>query len=470
MPSPPPRPAPPKPAPNPFRPNLFENDFSFLSDPEHPYILGEELKNLPLGLFDDDRFSVGGELRHRYMNEDNRLRPGSVPGNRRSTYDLWRWRNYLDYRGDLFRLYFETNDAASFNEDLPPLPIDENRFDIQNAFVDVPTFDRDGKPVVIRVGRQELLYGSQHLISPLDWANTRRNFEGLKLFSKGEAWDVDAFLTRPVNSATGNVVRARSRDHADASRTFSGVYATWHEIQNNTVDVYWLWLREQEPVPGFADGSRHTVGLRWAGTHPVKNGCDDVTRLWDWDFEGAYQFGHDDDASGIDRTVQAGFFSGVAGHTWSTLPWQPKLSALYYWGSGDRDPNDNEDNTFCVLFPLGHAYWGILDNLAGQNLIDYSVQAAVKPTAKLTCVAAMHWFDLDSAADRIYNVAGVPVGATGVGTEVGEELDLIATYVFHPNFNVQVGYSWFWYGGVVENSSLRRDDATQFYVQTTLFY
>jgi hypothetical protein len=40
------------------------------------------------------------------------------------------------------------------------------------------------------VGRQELLYGAQRLISPLDWANTRRTFEGGKLIWQGERVEV----------------------------------------------------------------------------------------------------------------------------------------------------------------------------------------------------------------------------------------------------------------------------------------
>ncbi len=75
--------------------------------------------------------------------------------------------------------------------------------------------------------------------------------------------------------------------------------------------------------------------------------------------------------------------------------------ALYYWGSGDRNRDDEEDNTFSVLFPLGHAYWGLIDNLAGQNLNDYSLQLALKPAKKLTLLTAMHWFELDRHSDML---------------------------------------------------------------------
>ncbi|TXT35170.1 MAG: hypothetical protein FD138_1479, partial [Planctomycetota bacterium] len=194
----------------PWKPLYFDNDFSYKGKPNAPHFLGEELKNMPL--FGDDcepsglTLSYGGEIRHRYMNEDNRLRPG---GPAQTDYNLWRWRNYLDlkYR-DQFRVYVEMIDASIFGMDSPALVtgIDKNRWDLQNAFFDLKILERDDKPVYFRYGRQEMQHGTpllgagslgQQVISPLDWANTRRNFEGFKLISKGDTWDIDLFAVQP---------------------------------------------------------------------------------------------------------------------------------------------------------------------------------------------------------------------------------------------------------------------------------
>lgn len=177
-------PAAPKAPPKPFKPLFFDNDFSYARQPDHPHVWGEELKEMPFcGDCDDSWISFGGELRYRYMDEDNRLRPGG-PG--RSTYDLWRWRNYVDARfSKSFRVYVEMIDASIFDNELPVTGIDKNRWDLQNYFFDLQVGELGEQPVFFRYGRQELLYGNQRLVSPLDWANTRRNFEGFKLFSKG---------------------------------------------------------------------------------------------------------------------------------------------------------------------------------------------------------------------------------------------------------------------------------------------
>ena len=451
-------PAPKKPAPKPWKGLFFNNDFSYLCDPEHDHLLGEELKDISLG--DEQWFSYGGEIRFRFMNEDNRIRPGFPKQN---NYQLWRWRQYLDYHhSDLFRVYFEWMDSASFNEDLPPLNIDEDRWHIQNAFFDVFLTELgDSQPLYFRFGRQELLYGAERLVSPLDWGNTRRTFEGFKLFSHGPEWDVDAFATRPVTRLDPQ------RDRGDASLTFSGVYATYHGDENHLFDFYWLWNREQNEVLARADGSRHTTGMRWYYERPVKNVCDEVCGIWAAEVEGAYQFGHDNDL-----TVQAGFFTAGVGHTWKDLPWTPSLWGYFDWASGDRDPLDGENNTFNQLYPLGHKYLGWFDALARQNIIDYNMRLTVKPAKKLTLNAWMHWFELDSADDALYNAAGVPFATNPSGREsvdVGEELDLTAKYVINPNADVLLGYSWFWNGDFLDGLGLG-DTGRTLYVQTTLRY
>src|SRR5207253_9618063 len=97
-----------------------------------------------------------------------------------------------------FRLFAEFLSATSPNRLLPPGPSDRDPADFLNLFVDVRTLTLADNPVWLRVGRQELLYGSQRLVSTLDWANTRRTFEGVKAFWHSRDIDVDAFVVNPV--------------------------------------------------------------------------------------------------------------------------------------------------------------------------------------------------------------------------------------------------------------------------------
>jgi len=418
-------------------------------------------------------YSVGGQLRYRYLDERNRLRPQGTLA--RDTYQQWRFTPFLEVGNDWIKGYARAIDAPTFGEDIPVLPIDVNRFDMMEYYIDARLAEMERGDLRGRYGRMTLLYGDQHLISPLAWSNTFRTFEGGKLYFAGENWNVDGFVMRPSNgAASASVFRPESFDQADQSVLFSGVYATYKKAKNGTLDLFWLWNDEDEPsfAGGFGfnrqDGSRHTIGARYAGSYPVKD-CNSVLRTWNWNMQGGWQVGEDDFAALTDQDVSAGFISAIGGVTFDRLPWRPTITGLFWWGSGDSDPNDGDINTVNTLYPLGHAYWGQIDNFNGANLLDYSIQLTVKPAKKLAINAQMHWFDKASANDYIYNIAGAPLGnTTTADRHIGNELDLVATYQVNSNLQVQLGYFWFWYGDAVEDQpALARDDAQQFYLMTT---
>lgn len=449
----------------PYKPLFFDNDYSYKKDPNHEHVFGEELKDMSFMLGDQSiSVSTGGEVRHRYMNEDNRLRPG---GPVHTDYNLWRWRHFVDVKaGTWLRAYVEGINSESFGSSAPDQAIDVNRWDLQNYFFDIQFLEDDFGTHNLRVGRQELLFGRQRLVSPLDWANTRRNFEGIRYWHKGDTHRLDLFSVNPVNTATGvrSVAENDNRfDRRVSAVNFSGAYFTYSGIDNTSIEPYWFYLDTRDDLPTRPDGSRHLVGARIAHLMPVSE-CGEVVRTWDFDGEGGFQVGKDNG-----RDVDAGFLTGVVGHTWNKAMWTPRVSGLFYYGSGDKSSTDGQNNTFNTLFPLGHAYWAISDNLSGQNLYDFSIRTDVKPTKQSALVADMHWFELASDGDRAYNVAGAPVGTPGNGRDLGQALDLYGFYAFNPNFDVQAGYSWFWYGSFIDRTAAR-DDATQFYVQTSVRY
>ncbi|MEZ6060925.1 MAG: alginate export family protein [Planctomycetaceae bacterium] len=418
---------------------------------------------------DDWKANVGGALRYRYINERNRLRPPLPAG--RSSYDQYRFTPFAElvYRENL-QLYVQAIDAQTFDADLPKLAIDENQADLLQFYADLKIAESDNDGTLrLRAGRQLLSYGSQHLISPLGWANTFRNFEGLRLYYSDPDWAIDGFVVQPVDGASGNLFRPTSFDNPDQSRFFSGVYATNKNAPNGTLDLYWLWLKENADNPGLIDGNRHTVGSRYAGKMPIgAEAADSVSLIWD--LEGAYQFGREDFGGAVNQRINAGFASATGGIGLDAVPWKPTLTGIFFWGSGDSNPLDGKNTTVSTLFPLGHAYWGQIDNFNGQNLIDYGLHLTVKPVDKVTLLAGTHWFTKAARQDAIYNVAGVPFGGP-VGTasrNLGTELDLVATWQIQDNLQLQAGYFWFWYGSAVGNHPVpavaNRGDAEMVYM------
>ena len=421
------------------------------------------LKNQKIGGM---TYSVGGELRHRYMNESNRLRP---PGGN-AEYSLWRFTPYMTVQiNDRLGAFVEGIDASEYTEgDVPytPVPIDVNRMDFLRYYGEFALLNEKDYSLKYRYGRQFLNYGSQRLLSPLAWGNTFRNFEGHKLVYSGTNWDADAFMMNSVNGAAGGSgFGVSSLDSADNDRTISGVYTTYKGLEQSKLDLYWLYFDEDNAAANRQDGSRHTLGARIAGTQAIKE-CDKLVGTWAWDFEAAYQFGRDNFIGPLaapgTRDVSAGMASATLGYTFDEATWSPGLKAFYYWSSG-TEAGSNDNNTFNTLYPLGHAYWGQIDNFSGQNLHDVGAAFSLKPHKKLNVEASYHYFAKAEDSDYTYNIAGAPLGGTTGNGDIGQELDLVATIPVTKNFNVQTGYFWFFYGDEFANLN----DARQFYLQTT---
>ncbi|QDT17596.1 alginate export family protein [Alienimonas californiensis] len=465
----------PSPPPSPYKPLFFDNDFSQYTG-KPPYILGEQSKLLSLSQCPEVKLSAGGQVRHRLHAEDNRLRPD---GETFTNYQLWRGRNYLNLESEYARAYMEIINADSWGSEILELAIDENRWDLLNAFVDFNLYDVAGGAGTFRVGQQEILYGDQYLLSPLDWSNTRRNFEGYKYIHQADAWCLDAFSLTPVNGAAGSrFYDPTAFDEDDEEKRLWGVWVNRKLTDNAAADLFYLDQNIEVPLADTrraADGRRRLVGGRIAGTVPMLTcGSDDGSdgvggkpfRTWDYDVQGGYQFGDDDG-----EDVRAAFLNTAVGHTWNAAPWSPRVGELFYYGSGDDDPTDGENNTFYTYYSLAHAYWGIIDNLNGQNLLDYAVFTTVNPTKKLSVTGGYHLFRKASGDDYLYNVAQAGLGPLGAGTDIGTELDVVADYRVTLNLGLQLGYARSWYDDFAESSFAQASDDGEFvYLQTTFNY
>jgi hypothetical protein len=439
--------------PYPYRLVFYDNDFRYLDEVGgKPVDCLDYLKRIHFGdggcPYDECgrlqgfMFSLGGEERVQVKNEI-----GGANGRFNGlddNYQLLRTRVYGDlWYKDWIRVYVEYLDAQSFNQDRPPLATDVGHSQIQNAFVDLKFGSIDDNPIYGRVGRQELLYGSQRLISPLDWANTRRTFDGAKVFYRSEDFDLDGFWVRPVQDFPGRF------DSADANKQFAGAWATYRPVKGQAIDAYYLYLDADLPVPFGGTGGRggydlNTFGARYVG---------DKNHVL-WDLEGGYQFG-DYGA----RNVNAGFYTVGLGYAFMDLPLQPQFWAYYDYASGSPNKADVNSTfeTFNQLFPFGHYYFGYLDEIGRENIHDWNFQATIYPAKWITALAQYHIFRLDQAKDAMY---GTPPGYTVVrfdptgkaGTDVGEELDFTVNFQLDRHNAILVGFSKFFSGDFIRQT------------------
>ena len=215
-----------------------------------------------------------------------------------------------------------------------------------NLFGDARVVNEDRGDLWLRGGRQELLYGAQRLISPLDWSNTRRTFDGAKLFWRGESWNADAFWTRPV-PASQHVNNDSNFDHPDPHQEIFGLYTTRKDWKNQKLDLYYRRLAKYDGLIPFQNHLREQVGGSMKRGYG-KSKALPVRRLRNSRPVGGFY---------IRRRAETG---------------RPRLESvlwIYYdWASGNRDPADSVHGTFNLMFPLGHKYLGWMDLVGRQNI------------------------------------------------------------------------------------------------------
>jgi len=363
---------------------------------------------------------VGGEYRARYQKDTNRGAPAAPHAN--NSFYLGRLLLHADIQTSMgWNVYLEAIDARSSSEDLAPSVMDRNTLDMRNYYMRYSEGD-----TAIRIGRTDLSYGAERLVSNLDWANVRRSFEGVVLQQKMQTGVVDVFLTHPVT------VTAHERDRDDDSNWFSGIYSTWDlgESDQEGLDVYLLALNETSNrfsefvslgVPGPLRGRDiYTIGAR----HWTEEG----------DFDTEVEFARQSGLSG-GATVRAYSITARAGMTFYEGDYAPRIGIDLDYASGDDNPFDTRKGTFNQLFPLAHGYFGLADLIGRQNIIDIQPNVTMLLDDMTTLKISLHNFHLADKHDSAYNAAGGVLASDTTfssGRFVGNELDI--TLLHEPDY------------------------------------
>ena len=273
-------------------------------------------------------------------------------------------------------------------------------------------------------------------MSPLDWANSRRTFDGAAVGISSPRWRATGFWTRPV----------RGRKHRLNGRVpgseFFGIYVNLgREAARLTGDLYWLALDQDRAVEvngTVGEARRHTVGGRLSG---------EPWAAWTFDLEAALQVGE----IGGER-LRSGMASLVVRFTPEEIPGRPTLLVGADWARGDRDAGGRV-GTFDQLFPLGHAYLGSADLVGRKNIVALQAGLQLAPAPSLRLALRVHTFWRESRDDALYTASGavfVP-GSASRASHIGTELDLAVRWDWTPRLRVSAGYS-----RVIAGAFLRR--------------
>ena len=347
----------------------------------------------------------------------------------------------------------------------------------------------------LKVGRQILNYGDQRLLGQFDWNNEERSYDAIKAHWQTSFFGVDFFTGGVVYKGNDNEY---DRSHVDHDLLSGAYFIFTTPVHLPVVETYFLAHNVNagsalvdvdangNPDEGVPSPFRNPPkqDLYTVGVHVKSKPADGP---WDYGAELMHQFGDlaNRNAAGVPFSPLASsatVFNAVrerqdanaavvqGGYTWRDAPWQPHLELTFSYGSGGKG-NGGTSETFQMLYPTTHLFYGYMDLNTMQNLEDFRVTYSIQPLKDVTVALDVHFQYLASTQDAWYNVAGVArtggtpiagtpnvVPGTGYGInptlsgELGQEVDLVAAWQATKTMKIEVGISHYFIGSYIKGS------------------
>jgi hypothetical protein len=260
-----------------YRPNIAEEDWSFLKDPSKRRDWWDPVKYIP---FERDGWfmTLSGEARFRP--EGFRIKATDTSPATRDQYLLQRYLFAADvHLGARTRLFAELQSGLITGKIGGSRPTDRNSADLHQAFLEWRSPRDAGTRFDVRIGRQELTIGSSRLISASPGLNVKRSFDGVRLAVSQKGWRVEAAAAELTELSAG-AFDDRSMHEVRFWGVAAGRSAPW---ANGTWTAYYLGLRNEDMqyAQGRGQDMRHTIGVGVRGSG----------RLLDFNYDGIWQLG-----------------------------------------------------------------------------------------------------------------------------------------------------------------------------------
>lgn len=389
-----------------YAPERFDDAWQVQPGADAPF--GAAFKNIPVS--DNVTLSIGGDARWRVAYLDA---PRLGLGAEADEWALQRLLLHADLRfGDDARVFVQLGAHDGVDRDLPSAT-DDDKADIQQAFVDTYTPLADGR-LTLRLGRQELVLGPR-FVTTRDSGNVRQRHDMARIMYTRGPWRADLFGGNPVTSDSGAF-----DDNADLSQAFYGARLQ-RKLSHSALDAYIYELdRDAATLAGVtAADDRLSLGARWFG------------RLDGADFDSEVMVqrgsfgGHDIRAVGA--TLDAGY-------RFEDAPFSPRLGARVTYGSGDADLTDETVGVFAP--PFSTSQWFGQNGLASySNIVEAAALAGLNLASEVTLNLKLSSVWRAETADFVYAGTAALPGTSG-GDEAYVGTSLAASLAWRPNENV----------------------------------
>lgn len=384
--------------------------------------------------------SLGGELRYQYFkfkNEDWGDAPKDNDG-----YVLSRLMMHADLHfANRFRLFVQLQSNLAGGR-IDPSPVEQNELDLHQAFVDIALLQNENASFTLRLGRQELNYGSSRLISTREGPNNRQAFDGAKVMYRRQTTSLDLFYTDYVVSKQGIF-----NDEILGKRVkLWGAYLVRNKVAMlRNVDLYYLGIQREHAAWSVIQGKeiRHSVGSRiWGKDH-----------RFTYDIEGLYQFGRL-----AATTISAWTLSFNNSYALGDRDLSPSIGLKTELISGDASTDDQKIQSFNPLFPRG-AYFGYAALIGPSNLFDIHPSVSIPISNVLTTSVDYDIFWRYSVHDGIYNPGANAIYPAGDSQEafIGHQISGNLDYAPNKHIYIRVELTWFKTGPYLQSVGNGKD-------------
>jgi hypothetical protein len=422
----------------------YDEDYSGLRDSSRNFY--QSLKFLPLSADKRIYLSLGGEMRAEYGGKENE------DWIRNQGYNhsiLQRYSIYTDLNiGTRLRIFAQVNSALENGSKYGPAPVDEDRLAVQNLFAEYRILTDTVHRLAMRLGRQEINYGSGRLISVREGTTARQYFTGAKFMYQSKNFALDAFVLEADQVNFGVFDNQPSHQI-----NLWGAYSNLTIPHAGNIDLYYLGTQKDDAEfeEGTARENRHTLAARY-----WKSGGGFIYNL-----EAAYQFGK----FGSGR-ISAWTTAIELGYVFDQLPLKPTINLRNDYISGDKKAGDGNLQTFNPLYPKG-GYFGFNPLIGPSNLVDLHPYISVSPSSNLSLQADVVFNWRYSVHDGIYRPSGNfnTAGSMSAQRFIGTTYLLSADYSFNQHLSLSCGGQYFKVGGFIKDIVPLWDNSTFFNTQ-----
>jgi len=414
--------------------NRWQEDWSVLADPRVPRRPFDELKYIPFSATDPLMYlSLGADIRSRF--EWNDAPEFGTGPNVSEAYVITRIEVHADlHLGSHVQVFTQLqSDWATWKKILTP--VDQDRLGLEQAFVLI-TEPVDEGTVRLRLGRQQFAFDLQRFVSSRDGPNVRQSYDGAWAEYQRGAWKFIAFYTQPVQTQDEKPFD----DYSSSSFTFSALRVERDQVAGGSLSLYYAHFKEDDVHFLAASGNerRNILDGRFAG---ARDG-------FDWDVEAMGQTG-----SLGPKEVRAWGLGSLAGYTWQSAHWSPRLGLQVDAASGTENLSGQTVGTFNPLFPNGY-YLQLAAYTGYVNFIHVKPSVTLHPENHVTLLFAVAAQWRQTIGDGVYVMPDIPIAGTAgqPGRYSGSYGQARVDWIISPNAAFAVELDRFIIGDVLERA------------------